>query len=103
MATVFQLEPGQAGVAFNAPETVVYVVRPSEFTPSYEVRWKLFLADSFTTYAAAGVTDQSRVLNAWFEEIKKSAGFEWGPGHKAEEAGESSRGTQRQQPMDDED
>ena len=103
MATVFQLEPGQAGVAFNTPETVVYVVRPSEFTPSYEVRWKLFLADSFTTYAAAGVTDQSRVLNAWFEEIKKSAGFEWGPGHKAEEAGESSRGTQRQQPMDDED
>ena len=52
MKTVFGLEPGNVGVAFNAPETVVYVVRPSQFTPSYEVRWKLFEVDDFSKYAS---------------------------------------------------
>jgi hypothetical protein len=103
MATVFQLEPGQVGVAFNAPETVVYVVRPSEFTHSYEVRWKLFLADSFATYADVGMADDLKVLEAWNEEIKKSAGFEWGPGRKVEQANAPNRGNQQQQPIDDED
>ncbi len=98
MRTVFRLQPGQAGVAFNAPQTKVYVVRPSEFTPSYEVRWLAFLADSFTTYASAGMPDVRQVMEAWREEIKKSAGFEWGPGHKAEQADE---GTQQPQPVDD--
>jgi hypothetical protein len=102
MAAVFQLEPGQAGVAFNAPETVVYVVRPSEFTPSYEVRWRVFLADSFASYASAGSMDQLRVMRAWGEEIKKSAGFEWGPGHKATQ-GDSSQGVPSRSPVDDED
>ncbi len=102
MSTVFQLEPGQTDVAFNIPETVVYVVRPSEFTPLYKVRWLTFLADSFGTYSAAGGPDQLRVLRAWGEEIKKSAGFEWGPGHKGAQAGDSSQGAPRQ-PMDDED
>jgi hypothetical protein len=105
MTTVFQLEPGQADVVFNNPQTLVYVVRPSEFTPSYEVRWKLFLYDSFPTYAAAGSPDERKVFQAWGEEIKESAGFEWGPGHRTEQADEASRGGQRQQPtpVDDED
>jgi hypothetical protein len=105
MATVFRLQPGQVGVAFNAPETKVYVVRPSEFTPSYEVRWSLFLADSFATYAPVGITDEGKIMQAWDEEIRKSAGFEWGPGRKVEQANEPQRGQQRQQPTpgDDED
>ena len=91
-ATVFRLEPGQVGVAFNAPQTVVYVVRPSEFTPSYEVRWRLFLHDDFGTYVPVGMQDQMPSFQAWLEEIKKSAGFEWGPGHKAEQASERDQG-----------
>jgi hypothetical protein len=102
MSTVFGLQPGQAGVAFNSPKTVIYVVRPSEFTPLYEVRWKLFLAESFASYAAAGEQDQIAVFRAWNEDIRKSAGFEWGPGHSnAEQEGEA--GQPAQQPMDEED
>jgi hypothetical protein len=105
MTTVFQLEPGQADVAFNNPETTAYVVRPSEFTHSYEVRWRLFLVDSFATYAAAGAPDEREVFRAWDKEIKEAAGFDWGPGHRTEQADETSRGGQRQQPTpaDDED
>jgi len=103
METVFRLQPGHVGVAFNAPQTVVYVVRPSEFTPLYEVRWKMFLVDSLQKYASAGYEDQRRTFHAWLEEIKKSAGFEWGPGHETEQAMESDRTTEREQPpMDDE-
>ncbi len=105
MAEVFRLEPGQAGVAFNAPETTAYVVRPSEFTPSYKVRWMLFLKDSFATYESAGVPDGAKVFQAWGEEIKKSVGFKWGPGHKVEQANELNRGGPRSQPtpIDEED
>ena len=37
MREVFGLQQGQVGVAFNAPKTIAYVVRPSQFTPSYDV------------------------------------------------------------------
>jgi hypothetical protein len=103
MKTVFQLEPGQVGVAFNAPQTVVYVIRPSEFT-SYETRWRLFVHNDFGEYAAAGAAEQQQIGQAWLEEIKKSAGFEWGPGHKAvdETAERQPTPTQHDLPMDDE-
>jgi hypothetical protein len=103
MQTVFRLEPAQVGVAFNAPQTVVYVVRPSEFTPLYEVRWSFFVHDDFSKYDSIGAQDQFEILRAWIEEIKKGAGFEWGPGHNVDQAQERERSASRDQPVDEED
>ena len=82
MKTVFRLEPGKAGVAFNAPQTVVYVVRPIQFTPPYDVRWTDFPAEDYSKYASVATEDQRRTFRAWLKELKTSAGFEWGPGRK---------------------
>ena len=37
MRTVFHLQPEQVAAAFNEPQTIAYVVRLAEFTPSYKV------------------------------------------------------------------
>ena len=67
---------GKAGVAFNAPQTVVYVVRPSQFNPSYDVRWAMFPIEDFSKYASVGQEDQIRTYQAWLKELKASAGFD---------------------------
>ena len=56
MKTVFRLEAGKAGVAMNAPQTVVYVVQPIQFSPSPDVRWTLFATADFGKYAIIGET-----------------------------------------------
>ena len=70
MRAVFRLEPGQIGTAFNAPQTVVYVVRPSEFAPSYDVRWREFAAGGFREDTYAGAEDQRQLFKAWLDEIE---------------------------------
>ena len=82
MKTVFRLEPGKVGVAFNAPQTIVYVVRPSQFVPPYEVRWAMFPTDDFGNYAPIGLEDRNRTIQAWLKELQTSAGFEWAAGRK---------------------
>ncbi len=84
MREVFGLERGQVGVAFNAPKTVAYVVRPTQFTPSYDVLRAQFETEPYGMYAAAGQEDRMAIYRAWLDEVKKSTGFAWGPGHKAE-------------------
>lgn len=82
MRTVFRLKPGEAGAAFNAPQTVVYVVRPSQFSPDHKTRWQDFQKEPFGRYASAGQDDWMRTARAWLEEIQKDAGFEWAAGRK---------------------
>jgi hypothetical protein len=85
MRTVFRLEPGQIGVAFNAPKTIVYVVRPSEFSPSYNERWEKFQAEDVQAYLAAGSEDFRNLQDAWLKELRASAGFEWTTDRRAEQ------------------
>jgi len=80
MKTVFRLRPNEVGTAFNAPQTIVYVVRPTEFTPDYSERWKQFQSEPFVRYAAVAQMDQNAVVRAWFDEIKRDAGFQWAEG-----------------------
>ena len=80
------MQPGQIGVALNAPQTVAYVVRLIELSPSNEVLWPQFEVDDFRTYAAIGREDQQQIVRAWMQEIKTSAGFEWVPGRKADQS-----------------
>jgi len=76
--------------------------RNLDHTPSYDVRWSLFLHDDFRKYVPVSYEDQSRVFQAWREEIKKSAGFQWGPGHNADQAMEREQSADREQPADEE-
>ena len=87
MRTVFHLEPGQIGVALNAPQNVAYVIQLSGLSPSHEVLWKEFEVDDFSKYAPAAAEDQRQIVRAWLDEIKSSAGVEWK--RKAGQPGES--------------
>ena len=84
MREVFSLERGQVSVAFNAPKTIAYVVRPSEFTPSYETLRTEFETEPYGMYVMASRKDYDDMREAWLDEIKKSVGFAWGPGHRSE-------------------
>ena len=54
MKAVFDLKPGEVGVATNQPKLVDYVVRLAEYTPSDSVLWDMFTADQYGQYALAG-------------------------------------------------
>ena len=87
MRAVFHLEPGQIGVALNAPQTVAYVIRLESFSPSHEVLWKQFEVDDFSKYAPAALTDQRQIHHAWMDEIKTSAGLQWKQKQEQQEQG----------------
>lgn len=83
MKAVFGLqESGEVAAAFNAPQTVVYVVRLKDFSPAYSVLWDIFEVENFRSYASAGAEELQQTQRAWLEEIRKSAGFEWAKGYK---------------------
>jgi hypothetical protein len=77
MKTVFRLEPGQVGVAMNAPQTVAYVIQLTELTPPQETLWRLFEKESFNKYASVANADQEKMSRAWLQGIKTSAKLEW--------------------------
>jgi hypothetical protein len=100
MHTVFGLEPGQVGTAFNAPKTIVYVVRPGEFSPEYKVRLDQFKVDDFSKYAAVGSRERQQVMQAWFKNIQTTAGFKWTPGHDPKDQTATGRNAASQEPID---
>ena len=77
MRAVFHLEPGQVGVALNAPQTVAYVIRLDQLTPSHDVLWEQFKVDDFSKYAAAAIGEERQIYQAWLNELKTSAGLQW--------------------------
>jgi len=77
MQEVFKLEPGQVGVAMNAPKSIAYVLRVTEFNPSYKVRWKQFEVDDFSKYASAGQGDRQQIAQDWLKALQTSAGLKW--------------------------
>lgn len=82
MKTVFGLDPGQAGEAMNAPETVAYVVRVTTFSPPFDELWRRFEVDDFNTYAPAAAEDRQKASRALLQEIKTSAGLQWATDRK---------------------
>jgi hypothetical protein len=75
MREVFSLSPGQVGVAMNQPETVAYVVRLVEYSPSDSDLWADFESYPFRFYARVGVTEQQKLSDDWLKEIKTDANF----------------------------
>lgn len=78
MRAVFRLKKGQIGVTTNHPKTIAYVVRVIETNPPEDALWTLFTEiDQYGTYMAVAGGDQVRMIRAWQEELRKTAGLEW--------------------------
>ncbi len=78
MRQVFTSERGQWGVAANMPETVYYVVRPTEFSPSTDELHQRFtqLTQRMQTTSLA-VEEAIKIRDGHYESLDKKVGFEW--------------------------
>ena len=77
MRAVFDLAPGEIGVAMNQPKTVAYAIRMVETRPSDEILRAGFELEKYSEYANLAVDDLSQTYRAWLDEIKSSAGMKW--------------------------
>jgi hypothetical protein len=77
MRAVFNLKPGEIGVATDHPKATLYVIRLVEYTPSDPVLWDLFVADDYRGYAMAARYDQATANRLWREGLKTDAGLHW--------------------------
>jgi hypothetical protein len=79
MQAVFSLEPGEATVAFNEPETVCYAVRLVSLEPGEDTLRERFL-DSATDprrTAAVAEADARTVYARWLDDVRRRQGVEW--------------------------
>jgi hypothetical protein len=78
MRQVFMSERGKWGVAPNMPETVFYVVRPTEFSPSTDELYQRFTqaAQRMQTMSLA-VEQALRIRDGHYEALDERTGFEW--------------------------
>ena len=79
MATVFGLEPGQTGVAFNEPRTVCYAIRLDALDPpATELRTKFIEARSDPRrVGAVAQAEFSRSFGDWLTSLEKRYGLTW--------------------------
>jgi len=86
MRSVFQLQPGQIGLALDQPETTVYVVRLVAYTPTEDALWQQFSAEAanmstlgslYYEAFSALYPDLQTALAAWTEDLSKQAGLRW--------------------------
>jgi len=77
MEKVFSTPVGETGVAFNAPETVVYLVRPTNVEPSEQVLRTMFLSDNFMRYRMVGTDDRNQIARNWIENLEEEVGLDW--------------------------
>lgn len=79
MQTVFALEPGRSGVAFNEPQTVCYCIRLSAFDPDDAVLKERFVAASSDPRRLAAVAGQDMrdVFVRWMQELETRKRVSW--------------------------
>ena len=77
MRAVFDMQPGDIGVAINHPQTVAYVVRMVEDNPTENSLWEQFEIDPYDSYREMAGDDQYQTVQAWMDELKASAGLKW--------------------------
>ncbi|MFM8413935.1 MAG: hypothetical protein ACKOCX_04335 [Planctomycetota bacterium] len=79
MRSVFALQPGEAAVAFNEPETICYAIRLVSFEPAEETLRERFVdASADPRRLAMLAEDETRdVRNRWVEGIEKRYGVQW--------------------------
>lgn len=79
MRTVFALEPEQAGVAFNEPQTICYALRVIGLEPPVtELREKFLAAkDDQRRISMVAQTAFSDAFSAWLEQLETKHGLQW--------------------------
>ncbi|MFM8379737.1 MAG: hypothetical protein ACKOB1_10490, partial [Planctomycetia bacterium] len=79
MASVFGLEPGQAGVAFNEPRPVCYAIRLDSLDPpATDLRTKFIETRSDPRrIGAVAQTEFSRSFGDWLTSLEKRYGLAW--------------------------
>ena len=79
MDTTFHLEPGEVGVAFNHPKSIVYVIQPVSFTPSDSVLEQEFMVrmQDYDRYRAAGGVAVAQAQENWMESLFDEYGVRW--------------------------
>jgi hypothetical protein len=77
MRAVAALAPGEAGYAFNEPESVVYVIRVvKDATAPGMLRDRFFIA-SYFRYQLNGRLDVGEVVRAWQKSLFDEEGVNW--------------------------
>lgn len=78
METAYSLRDGQAGVSFNQPETMIYVVRVLDYFPAEETLWKNFVDTPYFRSDRVGLQmDRVETFQKWLKQIEEYFGFEW--------------------------
>ncbi len=78
MRQVFTSERGVWGVAPNQPETVFYVVRPTEFSPSTdELHQRFTQASQRMQTVSLAIEEASRIRDGHYQALDKRTGFKW--------------------------
>ncbi len=77
MQAVFTRAKGQAGFAFNQPQTVGFVFRVKSVEPTEAIAHAKFMAESSYTMQAAAQPDAQAAANAWLEELRQDAQLHW--------------------------
>lgn len=77
MAAVFSLDVGQAGLAWNQPRTVAYLVRVLEFQPPMEQLFERFMRDTRGSYMDVVQFDLAAMYQRWIQNLEKEAGLKW--------------------------
>ncbi len=77
MRAVFNMQRGQVEVAMNLPQTVAYVVRLAELTPTPNVLWAQFESDPYVTYRDVARGEQGGIARAWRDELRSNAALQW--------------------------
>lgn len=98
MKAVFDLSPGQVGVAFNHPRETVYVLRLIDYDRKLEELRDDFASEPPTRYMMAANQDRRNIYRAWLAELNEEAGVHW----LRQADSTSARGPRPDTPLDDE-
>jgi hypothetical protein len=77
METVFGLDQGGVGVAFDQSKKNVYVIQVESFAPSETVLRETFLHDRFGLYAEVARLDAGRASEEWMNALREEVGLDW--------------------------
>ncbi len=84
MQKVFSLKEGEIGVAWNFPQSVMYVIQLKKFEESEAVLHARFMSYNFERYAAAGLDLSEKMQQRWLGMIQAEQGLKWErPPHNA--------------------
>lgn len=77
MRSVFSLGVGDIGVAWNEPQSTVYVVRMQRLAPEDMILWERFAAATPQSYTFVGQNDLQEVANSFSKDLQEQAGLVW--------------------------